>query len=189
MIETFNLTKKYDDKAVVNNLNMKVEAGEIFGFLGPNGAGKTTTMKMLLGLVHPSSGTGKVAGHHPGFPAGHRWWHRHDACHAAVNNQTDDSRRSQCICTFASRGQRRQSCNPTHCTGEGRFAGSLITTCTDSKKQYRHCATTVITGNTKHQAFTGCQQSITATGTGGEQRQHTAQTIFNDGAERTNSSE
>jgi ABC-2 type transport system ATP-binding protein len=39
-----------------------VETGEIFGFLGPNGAGKTTTMKMLLGLVHPSSGTGKVAG-------------------------------------------------------------------------------------------------------------------------------
>lgn len=62
MIETFDLTKKYDDKAVVNNLNMKVEAGEIFGFLGPNGAGKTTTMKMLLGLVHPTSGSGKVAG-------------------------------------------------------------------------------------------------------------------------------
>jgi ABC-2 type transport system ATP-binding protein len=62
MIETSGLTKKYDEKAVVNNLNMKVEAGEIFGFLGPNGAGKTTTMKMLLGLVHPSSGGGKVAG-------------------------------------------------------------------------------------------------------------------------------
>lgn len=62
MIETFELTKKYDEKAVVNNLNMKVEAGEIFGFLGPNGAGKTTTMKMLLGLVRPSSGTGTVAG-------------------------------------------------------------------------------------------------------------------------------
>jgi ABC-2 type transport system ATP-binding protein len=61
MIETFNLTKKYDQKAVVNNLNLKVESGEIFGFLGPNGAGKTTTMKMLLGLIHPTSGTGKVA--------------------------------------------------------------------------------------------------------------------------------
>ncbi|OPY30565.1 MAG: Trehalose/maltose import ATP-binding protein MalK [Methanocella sp. PtaU1.Bin125] len=58
MIETFELTKKYDEKAVVNNLNMRVEAGEIFGFLGPNGAGKTTTMKMLLGLVHPFSGQG-----------------------------------------------------------------------------------------------------------------------------------
>jgi ABC-2 type transport system ATP-binding protein len=62
MIETFNLTKKYDQKAVVNNLNLKVDAGEIFGFLGPNGAGKTTTMKMLLGLIQPTSGTGKVAG-------------------------------------------------------------------------------------------------------------------------------
>jgi ABC-2 type transport system ATP-binding protein len=62
MIETFELTKKYDEKAVVNNLSMRVEAGEIFGFLGPNGAGKTTTMKMLLGLIHPTSGTGKVAG-------------------------------------------------------------------------------------------------------------------------------
>jgi len=62
MIETFNLTKKYDQKAVVNNLSLKVDAGEIFGFLGPNGAGKTTTMKMLLGLVQPTSGTGKVAG-------------------------------------------------------------------------------------------------------------------------------
>ncbi|MGA9140415.1 MAG: ABC transporter ATP-binding protein [Methanocella sp.] len=62
MIETFDLTKKYDQKAVVNNLNLKVNDGEIFGFLGPNGAGKTTTMKMLLGLVQPTSGTGKVAG-------------------------------------------------------------------------------------------------------------------------------
>ncbi len=62
LIETSGLTKKYENKAVVNNLDLKVKAGEIFGFLGPNGAGKTTTMKMLLGLVQPSSGTGKVAG-------------------------------------------------------------------------------------------------------------------------------
>ena len=62
MIETTDLSKKYDNKAVVNNLNLKVGAGEIFGFLGPNGAGKTSTMKMLLGLVQPTSGTGKVAG-------------------------------------------------------------------------------------------------------------------------------
>ncbi|OPY30557.1 MAG: Trehalose/maltose import ATP-binding protein MalK [Methanocella sp. PtaU1.Bin125] len=62
LIETSGLTKKYDDKAVVNNLDLKVNASEIFGFLGPNGAGKTTTMKMLLGLVQPTSGTGKVAG-------------------------------------------------------------------------------------------------------------------------------
>ena len=62
MIESQNLTKLYDEKAVVNNLNFSVGAGEIFGFLGPNGAGKSTTMKMLLGLVQPTSGTGKVAG-------------------------------------------------------------------------------------------------------------------------------
>jgi ABC-2 type transport system ATP-binding protein len=62
MIETFNLTKMYDQKTVVNNLNLSVGEGEVFGFLGPNGAGKTTTMKMLLGLIQPTSGTGKVAG-------------------------------------------------------------------------------------------------------------------------------
>jgi ABC-2 type transport system ATP-binding protein len=62
MIETNNLTKKYDNVTVVSNLNLNVNSGEIFGFLGPNGAGKTTTMKMLLGLVLPSSGSGKVAG-------------------------------------------------------------------------------------------------------------------------------
>ncbi|CAJ36171.1 ABC transporter ATP-binding protein [Methanocella arvoryzae] len=63
MIETQSLTRLYDQKAVVNNLSFSVGAGEIFGFLGPNGAGKSTTMKMLLGLVQPTSGTGKVAGH------------------------------------------------------------------------------------------------------------------------------
>ncbi len=62
MIETQNLTKKYDQKSVVNNLNLNVGEGEVFGFLGPNGAGKTTTMKMLLGLIQPTSGSGKVAG-------------------------------------------------------------------------------------------------------------------------------
>lgn len=63
MIFTENLTKLYDEKPVVNNLSFSVGSGEIFGFLGPNGAGKSTTMKMLLGLVQPTSGTGKVAGH------------------------------------------------------------------------------------------------------------------------------
>ena len=62
MIETDKLSKSYDKAAVVKCLDLKVSKGEIFGFLGPNGAGKTTTMKMLLGLVHPTSGTGKVAG-------------------------------------------------------------------------------------------------------------------------------
>jgi len=62
MIETVNLTKKYDKKVVVDCLNLSVGEGEIFGFLGPNGAGKTTTIKMLMGLIQPTSGTGKVCG-------------------------------------------------------------------------------------------------------------------------------
>lgn len=62
VIETSNLTKKYGQKAVVNNLNLSIEEGEAFGFLGPNGAGKTTTIKMLMGLIQPTSGTGKVCG-------------------------------------------------------------------------------------------------------------------------------
>jgi ABC-2 type transport system ATP-binding protein len=62
VIETDKLSKSYDRAVVVNGLDLKVGKGEIFGFLGPNGAGKTTTMKMLLGLVHPTGGTGRVAG-------------------------------------------------------------------------------------------------------------------------------
>lgn len=62
MIETTNLTKSYDQKVVVNNLNLNIGAGEVFGFLGPNGAGKTTTIKMLMGLIQPTSGTGRVCG-------------------------------------------------------------------------------------------------------------------------------
>ena len=62
IIETMNLTKKYGDFTAVNNLNMSVDEGDIFGFLGPNGAGKTTTFLMLMGLSLPSSGTATVGG-------------------------------------------------------------------------------------------------------------------------------
>lgn len=66
-IETRNLTKTYKSKLrgnvnVVDNLNLEVEEGEIFGFLGPNGAGKTTTIKMLLGIIYPTGGEGYVLG-------------------------------------------------------------------------------------------------------------------------------
>lgn len=57
-----NLTKQYDGKIAVNNLNLTVNKGEIFGLLGPNGAGKSTFILMLLGLTEPTSGTIKVAG-------------------------------------------------------------------------------------------------------------------------------
>jgi len=59
-IETKSLTKKYNEINAVDNLNLKIEEGEIFGLLGPNGAGKTTTLLMLTTLNKPTSGTAKV---------------------------------------------------------------------------------------------------------------------------------
>jgi ABC-2 type transport system ATP-binding protein len=58
MIEICNISKSYNKGAVkaVDNLDLKVNKGEIFGFLGPNGAGKTTTIKMIVGLLNPDSG-------------------------------------------------------------------------------------------------------------------------------------
>lgn len=64
-IETIHLSKffgKENQIRAVDNLNLQVRKGEVFGFVGPNGAGKTTTMKMLIGLLEPSEGRGKVAG-------------------------------------------------------------------------------------------------------------------------------
>jgi ABC-2 type transport system ATP-binding protein len=51
---------KHNELVAVDSLNLSIKKGEVFGFVGPNGAGKTTTMKMLIGLLEPSSGTGKV---------------------------------------------------------------------------------------------------------------------------------
>ncbi len=56
------LTRKFGDFTAVNHISFEVEAGEIFGFLGANGAGKTTAIRMLCGLLKPSSGSGMVAG-------------------------------------------------------------------------------------------------------------------------------
>lgn len=56
MIKTTNLTKKYNDKIVVDNLNLEIFEGELFSLLGVNGAGKTTTIKMLTSLIKPTSG-------------------------------------------------------------------------------------------------------------------------------------
>jgi len=63
IVETKNLTKIYDDNTAVDNLNLHIEEGDLFGFLGPNGAGKTTTILMLLGLTEPTSGSVYVAGY------------------------------------------------------------------------------------------------------------------------------
>ncbi len=56
VIEAQNLTKKFGDFLAVDNLNLKIKKGEVFGFLGPNGAGKTTSINMMVGLLRPSSG-------------------------------------------------------------------------------------------------------------------------------------
>jgi ABC-2 type transport system ATP-binding protein len=69
LIETHNLRKTFGDTVAVDSLTLSVGAGEVFGFLGPNGAGKTTTVKMLLGLVAPTTGEARLLDHRPGDPA------------------------------------------------------------------------------------------------------------------------
>ena len=61
-VEVKNLTKKFGNFTAVNNISFKVKEGEIFGFLGANGAGKTTAIKMLCGLLLPTSGTASISG-------------------------------------------------------------------------------------------------------------------------------
>ena len=56
MIKLANVTKRYGEAAAVDSLNLEVQAGEVFGFLGPNGAGKTTTIRMMMGILRPTSG-------------------------------------------------------------------------------------------------------------------------------------
>lgn len=62
-VSVSDLTKKFGDFTAVDNVSFRVKEGEIFGFLGPNGSGKTTTIRMLCGLLPPTSGEGIVAGH------------------------------------------------------------------------------------------------------------------------------
>jgi ABC-2 type transport system ATP-binding protein len=70
-IETENLTKEYPfgflhlkKRTSLEDLNMQVETGEVFGFIGPNGAGKSTTIKLLMGLIFPTAGTARILGKH-----------------------------------------------------------------------------------------------------------------------------
>ena len=63
------LRPRYSEVTAVNALSFSIEPGAMVGLIGPNGAGKTTTLKMLSGLLHPSTGTGTIAGHVP--------WQRH----------------------------------------------------------------------------------------------------------------
>ena len=63
MIQVSNLTKKYGQTTAVDDISFQVQQGEIVGYRGPNGAGKSTTLKMLVGLLHPTSGEISVAGY------------------------------------------------------------------------------------------------------------------------------
>jgi ABC-2 type transport system ATP-binding protein len=63
VIDVAGMTKRFDSRAVVNNVDLQVRAGEICGFLGPNGSGKTTFIRMLCGLLRPDAGRGTCLGH------------------------------------------------------------------------------------------------------------------------------
>ena len=64
-VETFQLCRQFDDLRAVDNLDLRVERGTLYGFLGRNGAGKSTTIKMLTGLLSPSSGSIRMLGQNP----------------------------------------------------------------------------------------------------------------------------
>ncbi|MFQ5921278.1 MAG: ATP-binding cassette domain-containing protein [Anaerolineales bacterium] len=66
MISIEGLTKQFGEITAVENLELEIRPGEVFGFLGPNGAGKTTTLRMLSALINPTSGTAQVAGYRLG---------------------------------------------------------------------------------------------------------------------------
>lgn len=65
ILKTTDLTKKYNNKVVVDNLNLEIHKGEIFGLLGPNGAGKSTTMNMICSIVRPTAGEIELLGKNP----------------------------------------------------------------------------------------------------------------------------
>ena len=66
VVRTHELTKRYGDRLAADAVSLTVRRGEVYGFLGPNGAGKTTTLRMILGLVRPTSGSAVVLGDRPG---------------------------------------------------------------------------------------------------------------------------
>lgn len=63
IIEVINLSKSFSGRKVIDDVNLTVEAGDVFGFLGPNGSGKTTTIRMLVNLIYPDEGTIKINGY------------------------------------------------------------------------------------------------------------------------------
>jgi ABC-2 type transport system ATP-binding protein len=76
VVTTNRLSKRYGDRLAVDSVSLTVRRGEVYGFLGSNGAGKTTTLRMLLGMVRPTSGRASVLGAPPGSPAALPGWAR-----------------------------------------------------------------------------------------------------------------
>src|SRR5918912_4386354 len=64
-VEVRGLSKRYGDVLAVDDVDLTVEPGDVFGYLGPNGAGKTTSLRMLLGLIRPSAGSVRLFGRDP----------------------------------------------------------------------------------------------------------------------------
>ena len=62
VVETHELTKRFGEFTALDNLTISLQRGQILGFIGPNGAGKTTAIKILVGLMRPTSGTARIAG-------------------------------------------------------------------------------------------------------------------------------
>ena len=62
-VEVENLVKRFGDFTAVDRISFQTRTGEVFGFLGPNGSGKSTTIRILCGLLHPTSGRAMVAGY------------------------------------------------------------------------------------------------------------------------------
>ncbi|MDW7675328.1 MAG: ATP-binding cassette domain-containing protein, partial [Bacillota bacterium] len=63
MLTLSNINKSFDAKPILQDINLQVNKGEVFGFLGPNGAGKTTTIRIILGLIFPDKGEVTIDGH------------------------------------------------------------------------------------------------------------------------------
>jgi len=89
MISLINLTKRFGSLTAVNNVSLKIQTGEIFGFLGPNGAGKTTTIKMIAGILEPTQGNIIIDGFTKSSLAlsFSSLWHRFTAWMAVVRKQ------------------------------------------------------------------------------------------------------
>lgn len=90
VVQTRSLTKNYGAKRAVDNLDMSVSAGEIYGFVGKNGAGKSTVMKMIAGLVSPTSGEIELLGERRGVADGGHASHSSPSCFSRVGALIED---------------------------------------------------------------------------------------------------